>query len=142
MQLNDSNIIASLVYAATGIKNSNGEHTVKEIWVVGHTDCGGVKAALAIAGGKEIPVDPAVLRWVDNLKTLAQRQNINDQADLATANVKVQVGNVISALKLLGPEVWSRITVLGYLYHVDTEDLVQIVGPLQVDPASLEKGEE
>jgi len=112
LHLTDSNSMSVLTYGVTGI-NGN---PIKEVRVVGHTDCGGVKASHGVAGGSNaIPPDSVLWTWLGPLVALAAL-NRNDSVDeLAVKNVRLQMQNVKTVLDRLRR---TDVEVTGYLYNV------------------------
>ena len=115
----DTNSVSVLRYGLTGIPND----PVREVRVVGHTSCAGVKAAHGAARGTPIP-DVTLARWLEPLTQLA-RKHPNDSPDqLAVKNVQKQVQNVKEELARLPPN--RRVPVNGYLYNVVTGILEKV----------------
>ena len=99
-----------------GITNS----PIKEVRIVGHTDCGGVKACYnAVRPGpnsQAIAPDSVLWAWLGPLRDLAARHMDDSIDQLAVRNVRVQVKNAREVLGRL--RVPSEVLVKGYLYNV------------------------
>ena len=89
--------------------------TVTEIWVVGHTDCGGVKTCYNAAHSPPPPgnLDSSIWTWLGSLLTLALIKRNLTLRQLTDENVRVQVANVKATLVALKAR---PITVKGYVY--------------------------
>jgi len=108
-----------LTYGVTGITGN----PIKEIRVVGHTDCGGVKACYNAVrpGPNPISKDSVLWTWLGPLRELAARHMGDSVNELAARNVRVQVKNVKEVLgRLRDP---SEVKVNGYLYNVENGTL-------------------
>lgn len=113
--LTDNNAISVLTYGVTGIEGN----PIKEVRVVGHTDCAGVAAChKAVRGNKDIAPDSVLWTWLGPLRELAALcKNDPETADeLAVRNVRVQVQNVKAVLGRLGR--LSEVQANGYMYNV------------------------
>jgi carbonic anhydrase len=115
----DDNAVSVLRYGLTGIKGD----PVKEVRVVGHIDCGGVKAARGAAHGQPIK-DATLARWLGPLTKLATDHKGDSEDQLAERNVRQQVQNVRKEVGGL-PEP-RRVPVNGYIYNVHTGELRRI----------------
>ena len=119
--LTDNNAISVLTYGVTGITGN----PIKEIRIVGHTDCGGVKACYdAVRGGTAVAPDSVLWAWLGPLRELAARHK-NDPIDqLAVRNVRLQMQNVKEVLGRLRKP--SEVQVKGYMYNVVTGRLLPV----------------
>ena len=94
---------------------------IKEVRVVGHTDCGGVKACYnAVRPGpnsQAIAPDSVLWTWLGPLRELAARHMDDSIDQLAARNVRVQVQNAKEVLGRL--RVPPEVQVKGYLYNVE-----------------------
>jgi carbonic anhydrase len=105
----DTNAAACLAYVVAALK------TIDEIWVVGHTDCGGVKACYnAVHSPPPKQLDSSIWKWLGSLLTLALLKRNLTLRQLTDENVRVQVANVKTTLVVLKPE--RPIKVKGYVY--------------------------
>jgi carbonic anhydrase len=111
----DANLAAVVQYAIEALK-------VHDIIVVGHEDCGGVRAAL----GPQVP--PAVEHWISQVRALArihaeELEAIGDMSQRIARLVKLNVTEQVHNLSRL-PVVqaaWSRgeeLRVHGWVYNV------------------------
>ncbi|KAK7442205.1 hypothetical protein VKT23_016177 [Stygiomarasmius scandens] len=93
---------------------------VPEIFVVGHLDCGGVRAAYSVAHGNESPsLHADLLRWLDPLIAFSREIGPDGGVDrLTRENIKQQVKNVLQAL--VTQDAKHTIHVYGYLYKGDS----------------------
>ncbi|THU84408.1 hypothetical protein K435DRAFT_687566 [Dendrothele bispora CBS 962.96] len=84
-------------------------------FVVGHSDCGGVKAAYDVAHGDENPVlHPDLRRWLDPLIALSKEIGPDGGVDeLTRENIKRQVDNVLEALGAQDVKHTSECNVFG-----------------------------
>jgi len=106
---------------------------IRQIAVVGHTKCGGVKACLeaardpATSGGVQGPLQ----RWLEPLTDLARDPRIEsikdfDEASVALTelNVKKQVENIVQSDVI--QKAWADkkdVQVHGWIYHVESGGL-------------------
>ena len=121
--LTDSNAGSVLTYGLTGIKND----PITDIYVVGHSDCGGVNACHAAAKGEDIGIPPSSVlwTWLGPLRALADSYKNQPAIFLGRENVRVQVANVKETLRRLG--VTRPVTVKGYMYLIDEDKLEEVV---------------
>lgn len=119
--LTDNNAVSVLTYGVTGITGN----PIQEIRVVGHTDCGGVKACYnAVRGDTSIHADSVLWSWLGPLRVLAAL-NMNQSPDqLAATNVREQMRNVSAVLGFLGVR---NVRVIGFVYNVSTGTLMPVV---------------
>ena len=113
--LTDNNAISVLTYGVTGIK----DNPIKEVRVVGHTDCAGVAAchkAVRPGGGNVFNPDSVLWAWLGPLRELARLRMDETPDDLAVRNVRVQIQNVKVVLGRLGRQ--SAVQVKGYIYNI------------------------
>ncbi|KXN81944.1 Carbonic anhydrase 2, partial [Leucoagaricus sp. SymC.cos] len=120
--LTDSNAVSVLIYRVTGIP----DNPIKEVRVVGHTDCGGVKACWDArpggSGNTQIPPDPVLWTWLGPLRTLAAKPG-QTLENLTQENVELQMNNVKTLLGWLGKE---NVQVKGYVYDIDERVLREL----------------
>ncbi|KAF4619787.1 hypothetical protein D9613_004756 [Agrocybe pediades] len=98
--------------------------SVKEIIVVGHTHCGGVKACFDTAKGDPPGLHPHLLKWLEPLQRLANSL-VTPGTPLQTvikANVVQQMANVRAFLTTL-PLEGRQIAVKGAIYDIENERL-------------------
>ncbi|KAF9034297.1 carbonic anhydrase [Panaeolus papilionaceus] len=110
----DINALAVLTHAVS-------LDTVEEIMIVGHTDCGGVKAAYQVAHPDHKAGLPWPLRcWLTHLIHLAKSMVGQSERDLIDENVRVQVRALRAAL----PGLTSRkFKVSGHVYDIGCDEL-------------------
>ena len=110
------------------------------VLVVGHTQCGGAKAALKAVTGPPPEVEPVLLRWLTPLVELADRLNLKsvpyDEAltQLIEESVREQVRNVANSEPVR--KAWEggrkNLWVHGLVYELETgllRDLNVTKGP-------------
>ncbi|MGJ9384615.1 carbonic anhydrase [Salipaludibacillus sp. CF4.18] len=110
----DESFSASLYYALKHLK-------VKQIIIKGHTDCGGVKAALLDNEEEELQ------GWISKIRKGLPDKRITNKFsmdDLTNMNVLRQVENIQQhpIYKKYG----QHVKVIGYLFHVETGELERI----------------
>jgi carbonic anhydrase len=111
--LTDNNAMSVLTYGVTGIPGN----PITEIRVVGHTDCGGVKACYnAVHGNTSISSDSVLWTWLGPLRVLAEEFKERTIIELTEQNVRVQAENVVTVLTRLGRN--DSVKVEGYVYDV------------------------
>ncbi len=104
----DTNAAACLAYVVAAL------NSVEEIWVVGHTDCGGVKTCYnAVHSPPPKQLDSSIWKWLGSLLALAFIQRDLTLRHLIDENVRVQVANVKTTLVVLKAR---PIKVKGYVY--------------------------
>ena len=133
----DDNAVSVLAYSVETVK-------VEHVIVVGHTDCGGVKAChAATKRPPPFPRTTALQRWLAPLTELVWAlgsivgQCHDELTPLVEANVRMQVANVLSS-DVLARE-WKRrdVCVHGWVYEIETGRLRDLEvsagrdGPLQ-----------
>ncbi|KAH9915940.1 carbonic anhydrase [Epithele typhae] len=113
----DDNAVSALAYAV--------EHVaVEHILVVGHTGCGGVKAAQDAAGHEPpAPPETPLDRWLAPLVALARAHPGGDLTALVEANVRAQVDEVVKSDVVT--EAWAKdepkgLEVHGWVYELET----------------------
>jgi carbonic anhydrase len=113
LHLTDNNSISVLTYGVTGIQGN----PIREVRVVGHTDCGGgIKAChKLVRGSNDIPPDSVLWTWLGPLIALATLNRDDSVDELAVKSVRLQMQNVRTALDRLGR---TNVEVTGYLYNV------------------------
>jgi len=99
--------------------------SIEEIIVVGHTDCGGVKACHDAANGNPPPIDWVVWSWLSPLRRLADLFKHQPVRELIDANVRAQVANVRSVMNTLPPRK-PTVTLRGAVYNLSTAELEYI----------------
>jgi len=106
----DTNAAACLAYVIAALDS------IKEIWVVGHTDCGGVKTCYNAVHSPphEQQLDSSIWKWLGSLLGLALIKRHLTLRQLTDENVRVQVANVRATLAAL--KVTRPIKVKGYVY--------------------------
>jgi Carbonic anhydrase len=110
----DQNARSALIYGVKYIENN----PIEEVWIVGHTDCGGVKACYAeVNDGACIPVE--LRSWLSSLLDLAHLHQGQPLLALIEQNVRVQMKNVRGVLERL--ELGRDVRVRGFVYHLDGE---------------------
>jgi len=111
----DNNAGSVLLYGLTGITGN----PIREIRIVGHSDCGGVAACHAAANGRDggIPPSSVLWTWLGPLRALAELYKSRPAIDLARENVRVQMRNVQETLRRL--RITRRVDVKGYIYHIN-----------------------
>ena len=110
------------------------------VLVVGHTQCGGAKAALLAATGPPPQVEPVLLRWLTPLVELAGSLNLQDVPPeealtrIVEASVRAQVENVANSEPVR--KAWEggqkNLHVHGVVYELETgllRDLNVTKGP-------------
>jgi len=113
--LTDNNAVSVLTYGVTGIK----DNPIREVQVVGHTNCAGVDAChKAVRGTNVFPPDSVLWAWLGPLVELARlKRNDPETVDeLAVRNVRAQIQNVKVVLSRLGRQ--SSVQVKGYIYNI------------------------
>ena len=104
-----------------GVKYIQG-NPVQEVRVVGHTDCGGVKACHdEVKGHSRIP--PELREWLRPLLELAHQHAGRSALELTEENVRTQVWNVRKVLNDLG---FESVGVKGFVYHVEERELREV----------------
>jgi carbonic anhydrase len=111
--LTDSNAVSVLTYGVTGIASN----PIKEIRVVGHTHCGGIKACYDAARGNTggLSQDSVLWTWLGPLRTLAELFVHQPVEALTDENVRVQMRNVRIILSRLGK---THVKVRGFVYEL------------------------
>ena len=112
--LTDNNAISVLTYGVTGISND----PIREVRVVGHTDCAGVSAchrAVRPGGNNIFTPDSVLWAWLGPLRLLAglTKDTPVTVDELAERNVRVQIQNVKVVLGRL--QKLSEVQVKGYI---------------------------
>ncbi|KAF8256668.1 hypothetical protein EI94DRAFT_1820998 [Lactarius quietus] len=99
---NDENSLTVITYAVGHI------HSIKDVVIVGHMQCGGAKEVIAAITSKDLlQVEPVLVKWLSGLIELAERL-ISDPPPpdflnmLIKASVRVQVNNVAKSEIHLG----------------------------------------
>lgn len=110
-QVIDGNALASLAHAVS-------LSTVKEIMIVGHTDCGGVHACYDAAQGRPPPLHWALWNWLHALTVVAKANSELTPYQLTELNVRVQVANVKA---ILGTLTVRPLKLGGYVYVLDDQ---------------------
>lgn len=99
---------------------------VPHIVICGHTDCGGIKA---LGGPLDLGGEPHLVRWVELARpaaTTVEAAGLPEEArHLATvrANVLLQMGNLRSYDVVRSAERAGRLTVHGWVYHLETGEI-------------------
>jgi len=124
----DESALAVITYSVGHLLNSDGAHSVEHILVVGHTQCGGAKAALQAVTGPPPDVEPVLGRWLTPLIELAGSLNLKavpyEEAltKLVEESVRVQVGNVAKSEPVR--KAWEsgrkNLWVHGLVYELET----------------------
>ncbi|KAM5545069.1 hypothetical protein V8D89_001180 [Ganoderma adspersum] len=128
--LTDDNAVSVLNYAVEDVKV---EHVVI---VVGHTNCGGVKAAQDAAQGAPSEPESALERWLVPLTELA-RKTEGDLNTLTDANVGEQVANILKSEAIEHEWKHRDVHIHGWMHELETGRLrdlgmsVRRDGPLQ-----------
>ena len=119
--LTDPNAGAVLTYGLAYIQGS----PITDVYVVGHTDCGGVKTCYnAVRGDSSgIPPDSVLWTWLGPLRDLAKSMLNDTVYALTEKNVQVQVLNVQTLLNRLGK---PNVHVHGCVYNVETKKLKRL----------------
>ena len=128
--LNDDNAVSVLTYAVEHVK-------VQHVIVVGHTNCGGVKAAKEAA--EEDPSEPesALERWLGPLTELARLNKESDLTTLIEANIGEQVANIAKSEAIAHEWKQRDVHIHGWVYELETGKLRDLGisvgrhGPLQ-----------
>ncbi|EJF61458.1 carbonic anhydrase [Dichomitus squalens LYAD-421 SS1] len=115
----DDSAVSVLAYAVEHVK-------VEHIIVVGHTDCGGVKASADTAATQSPPFSRATAleRWLATLTEFAWSVGPgSDITELVEANVRMQVVNVLSSEVLEHEWKLRDVHVHGWVYDLATGKL-------------------
>ena len=133
---NDDSAISVLTYAVEHVK-------VEHVILVGHTNCGGAAACAQAASSSpesqpESEPTSALARWLAPLTDLARSLGPDgDLTALVEANVRVQVGNILTSEVLEREWKIRDVHVHGWVYELETGKLRDLGisagrnGPLQ-----------
>ncbi|KAI0758800.1 carbonic anhydrase [Fomes fomentarius] len=119
LHLDDDNALSVLDYAVHSLG-------VSHVIVVGHTNCGGVNAAVKAAGAPSAPPPTSPLeRWLAPLVEIARANNDKDKPlDMVDVNVKAQVDNIVKSKVI--QSAWEKnkdVQVHGWVYDLETGKL-------------------
>ena len=120
-----------LTYAVEHVK-------VEHVILVGHTNCGGAAACAQAAAAAPSEPESALARWLAPLTDLARSLGPDgDLTALVEANVRVQVGNILTSEVLEREWKIRDVHVHGWVYELETGKLRDLGisagrnGPLQ-----------
>ncbi|GJJ12706.1 hypothetical protein Clacol_006950 [Clathrus columnatus] len=118
----------------------NGLPNIEHVIVVGHTNCGGVKAALD-AARDGIPVAPPLDRWLEplvaHIKTLPDLPN-QTLSNVVKENVKMQIENICSSDTI--KSIKKTVYIHGWMYHLEQGHLEDLGFTWKVTPNRSEAG--
>jgi carbonic anhydrase len=124
--LTDVNAFSVLFYGVAGIPYD----PVTDVYVVGHSHCGGVQACHDAVNGKSgLPSDSPLWVWLGPLRVLAESYKDLPPIELAKENVRVQVRNVKEKLERLALN--RPIAVKGFVYHIGVDSSSGRLEPIE-----------
>ncbi|MBP2367300.1 carbonic anhydrase [Pseudonocardia parietis] len=97
--------------------------------VLGHSQCGAVKAAVAVAGGAPAPAPATLGALVDDIVPVCVGNGTDADADVAAAvdsNVRRVVAQLTADPSLSGAVCNDRLTIVGARYELETGAVVPV----------------